>query len=92
MLYHATLVADIDAFLRESGMGESYFGKRACGNSEVVKRLRDGGRVWPETEEKIRTFMASHAAPLRRGLCEAEGSLPAEEGGDGVARNQEAAE
>lgn len=40
-------------------MGESYFGKAACGNSELVARLRNGGRVWPETEAKIRAFLAS---------------------------------
>lgn len=38
-------------------MAETYFGKRAVGNSELVSRLRGGGRVWPETEEKARAFM-----------------------------------
>jgi hypothetical protein len=26
----------------------------------VVKRLRDGGRVWPETEASLRKFMREH--------------------------------
>lgn len=56
-IHHPDLLADIEAFLSQTGMGESYFGKRAIGNSEVVKRLRDGGRVWPETEEGLRKFM-----------------------------------
>lgn len=54
---HPTLLAEIDAFLSETGMGESYFGKAAVGNSEVVHRLRDGRRVWPETEMGIRAFI-----------------------------------
>ena len=62
------LLRDVEAFLSESRMSESYFGKAACGNSEVVSRLRDGGRVWPETETKIRSFMLlrRNAAKARR--------------------------
>ena len=52
------LLAEIEAFLADTGMGASYFGKRATGNSEVVARLRDGGRIWPETEQRIRAFIA----------------------------------
>lgn len=52
------LLTDIRAFLEQSGMGPSYFGKVACGNSELVDRLESGRRVWPETEEKVRTFIA----------------------------------
>jgi hypothetical protein len=51
------LLNDIEAFLAETGMGPSYFGKQAVGNSELVQRLRDGKRVWPETEAKARAFM-----------------------------------
>lgn len=62
------LLPDIKLFLEETGMGPSYFGKAACGNSEVVDRLESGGRVWPETETKIRAFMLvqrrSRPAPL----------------------------
>lgn len=53
-----TLIQEIEKFLAAQDMGASYFGKKAVGNSEVVPRLRDGGRVWPETEAKIRSFMA----------------------------------
>lgn len=50
---------EIEAFLLESGMGASYFGRIAAGNSELVERLRSGGRVWPETEQKVRAFIVS---------------------------------
>lgn len=53
----STLLQDIDAFLSETGMGESYFGKKATGNSELVSRLRAGGRIWPETEIRVRSFI-----------------------------------
>lgn len=55
----APILDEIDAYLRESGMGASYFGKVATGNSELVARLRAGGRVWPETEAKVRDFIRS---------------------------------
>jgi hypothetical protein len=52
-----SLIEEIDAFLAETGMGASYFGKQATGNSEIVKRLREGRRVWPETEKQVRDFI-----------------------------------
>jgi hypothetical protein len=51
------LLSDIEDFLAATGMGPSYFGKQAVGNSEIVARLRSGGRVWPETEAALRRFM-----------------------------------
>lgn len=54
---HPILLRDIDAFLAETGMSESYLGKKGVGNSEIVPRLRKGGRVWPETEARLRSFM-----------------------------------
>lgn len=52
-----TLLQEIEAFLADQAMGASYFGKIAVGNSELVPRLRRGGRIWPETEAKARSFM-----------------------------------
>lgn len=56
-IMHPILLAEIEAFLSETQMGEKYFGKAAVGNSEVVGRLRAGRRVWPETETRIRSFI-----------------------------------
>ena len=61
------LLRDIEAFLTEVGMGESYFGKAAVGNSELLKRLRAGKRVWPETEGKARSFMRERRDARLRG-------------------------
>jgi hypothetical protein len=54
------LLSEVNSFLAETGMGVSYFGKVASGNSELVKRLESGGRVWPETADKIRAFMSEY--------------------------------
>ena len=62
-----TLLQEIEAFLATQKMGASYFGKKAVGNSEVVPRLRDGGRIWPETEARLRSFMLAAQAPGRKG-------------------------
>lgn len=53
----ATILDEIEAFLSTTGMGASYFGRMATGNTELVPRLRSGGRIWPETEAKVRAFI-----------------------------------
>lgn len=58
------LLTEIRAFLNESKIGRSYFGKAACGNSELVERLEAGRRVWPDTEQKVRAFIAERRAAL----------------------------
>ena len=60
-----SILDEIDAFLAASGMGASYFGKVATGNSELVARLRAGGRVWPETEAKVRDFIKAERRKAR---------------------------
>lgn len=55
----APLLKEIEAFLAEHPMGESHFGKVAAKNSELIKRLRRGGRVWPETDMAVRAFILS---------------------------------
>jgi hypothetical protein len=74
----ATLLAEIEAFLAESGMGESYFGKRASGNSELVARLRQNRRVWPETADKVLSFINDRRAVLNGG----HGNAPAASQGE----------
>ena len=59
------LLSDVTDFLAETGMGASYFGKISSGNSELVSRLKRGGRVWPDTEKKVRSFMRSQRAKAK---------------------------
>ena len=57
---HPRLLQEIEEYLSLTGMGEAYFGKKSARNSELVRRLRDGGRIWPETADRVRRFMAGN--------------------------------
>lgn len=54
---NSLLLKEIRQFLLETGMGPSYFGKVAAGNSEVVARLDAGKGVTLVTACKVRAFM-----------------------------------
>jgi len=59
------LLADIEAFIATHGMAESTFGRDALGDWRFITELRGTGgkrprRVWPETEAKVRRFMATY--------------------------------
>lgn len=54
------LVADIDAFVAASGMSPITFGRKALGDPHFVRDLKEGRRVWPETEDKVRAFMRDY--------------------------------
>lgn len=58
----STLLPEIETFLTETGMGAFRFGIKAANNGRLVERLRDGRRVWPETEEQVRAYIASKRA------------------------------
>lgn len=51
------VLEEIDAFLAETGMSASYFGKKATGNSELVSRLRAGRPIQSDTEQRVRAFI-----------------------------------
>jgi hypothetical protein len=60
-----TLLTDIEAFIAHHGMAESTFGREALGDWRLIAELRGEGRarprrLWPETEAKVRQFMASY--------------------------------
>lgn len=54
------LLTDIEAFCRDHNVPESRFGELALNDKPFVQQLRKGRRVWPETEDKVRAFMASY--------------------------------
>lgn len=60
------LLTDIRSFLADTGMGRSYFGKAACGNSELVERLERGATVTLVTADKIRSFIAERRASAEK--------------------------
>lgn len=64
----AKLIDDVEAFIAFHQISPTAFGQRALGDRHFVRQLRSGRRVWPETEAKVRAFMA-----------ELEGSLSQDE-------------
>ena len=64
------LLWEIEAFLRESGMGESYFGQAAVGNSKLVMRLREGRSIEIDTADRIKEFMRQRRDPAPQAAAE----------------------
>lgn len=62
-----TLLDNIEAFLATHDISATALGDRALGDRHFVRQLRAGRRVWPETEAKVRRFMATYkpAAPAQ---------------------------
>jgi len=46
-------------------MGAATFGALVMNDRHLVRQLRAGRRLWPETEAKVRAFMASYESPTR---------------------------
>jgi len=63
----SSLRDDIEAFLDTHKMVPTAFGDAALNDRHFVRQLRAGRRVWPETEAKVRRFMATYrpADPAR---------------------------
>lgn len=61
----ATLLDDIDAFIETHELKESQFGLLSLNDKNLLPDLRGDGerrprRLWPETEAKVRRFMATY--------------------------------
>jgi hypothetical protein len=56
------LLSDVEAFLDTHKMAPTKFGADALGDRHFVRQLREGRRVWPETESRVRRFMATYRA------------------------------
>lgn len=70
---NADLLKEIERFMAQQGIGEHRFGMLAANNGRLVERLRDGRRIWPETEDRIRAYIAERRAerePLPAGVGE----------------------
>lgn len=58
------ILDEIEAFLTETSMAETTFGRACLNDKNLVKNLKAGRRLWPETEEKIREHMKRERAEL----------------------------
>lgn len=56
----SNLLQDIEAFCTTHSLSIWQFGELALNDKPFVKQLQDGRRVWPETEAKVRRFMATY--------------------------------
>lgn len=58
----SSLLQDIEAFLatHSATLSPTAFGERAMNDRHLVRQLRGGRRLWPETEQKVRHFMATY--------------------------------
>lgn len=56
----STLLDDVEAFLTTHEMAESRFGVEAAGDKNLVRDLRKGRRLWPETEARVRRHMSTY--------------------------------
>lgn len=54
------LISDINAFCEAHGLSKWQFGQLALNDRPFVAQLESGRRVWPETEAKVRRFMATY--------------------------------
>lgn len=54
----SSLLAEIEAFLAETGMKKTVFGRLALNDGAFVKRLQDGGGVTLATVDRVRDFIA----------------------------------
>ena len=57
--FMADLLQDVERFLIAQNIAATRFGDEALGDRHFVRQLREGRRVWPETEQKVRAFMGS---------------------------------
>lgn len=73
-----SLLQDIRDYCQSSGMAESTFGRLAVNDGKLVSRLRYGGRVTPETADRLLAFM--NQPPPARGLAKSR-----QKSGDGPA-------
>ncbi len=61
------LLTDIDAYLAANpGISETTLGRETVNDGKFVGRLRNGGRCWPETEQRLRAFMRGNKFPTVR--------------------------
>lgn len=56
----STLLDDIEAFLDAHSISPTKFGDDAMADRHFVRQLRNGRRVWPETEARARQYMVTY--------------------------------
>lgn len=60
-----TLLNDIKAFCAAHSISHTRFGEMALNDKPFISQLEGGRRVWPETEDRVRSFMREYACADR---------------------------
>ena len=55
------LLTAIRSFCAAHEMAPTRFGELALNDRPLVSQIENGRRLWPETEAKVRAFMASYS-------------------------------
>ena len=56
------LLSELEGFMAETGLSAHRVGLLCASNGRLIERLRNGGRVWPETEQDVRAGIARERA------------------------------
>ena len=59
------LVRLVHAELLKGELSDSAFGRQALNDWKLIRQLRAGRRLWPDTEGRVRTFMAGYRPKAR---------------------------
>ncbi|WP_423209052.1 hypothetical protein E2976_17535 [Paracoccus yeei] len=49
------LLSELEGLMADTGLSAHRVGILCAKNGRIIDRLRNGGRVWPETESEIRS-------------------------------------
>jgi 2,4-dienoyl-CoA reductase-like NADH-dependent reductase (Old Yellow Enzyme family) len=60
------IAEQVEAFLLEHSISPVTFGREAMKDPHFVRDLRNGRRLWPETETKVRRYMAEYVPAADR--------------------------
>lgn len=52
------LLSELETLMAETGLSAHRVGILCASNGRLIDRLREGGRVWPETEQGVRDAIA----------------------------------
>jgi hypothetical protein len=55
-----TLQSEIELFMEAHCLSATKFGLLALNDRHLVKQLRKGRRLWPETADRVRQFMVTY--------------------------------
>lgn len=58
------LLAEIEAFLADTGMKPTRFGKLALNDGDFIRRMRNGSGITVSTVDRVRAFIAAERAKL----------------------------